>query len=125
MNRRELLRSGLGLALKARVLPYGASDSAEPRVMTVRGPIDPAHMGKTLPHEHILVDFIGAERATPDRYDADDVARVALPHLERARELGCRTLIDCTPAYLARDAALLRRLSIANPMCEFSGLAKG
>src|SRR5262249_57200663 len=41
---------------------------------------------------------------------------VVLPHLKRVREQGIRTLVDCTPAYLGRDPALLRRLS------ESSGL---
>jgi phosphotriesterase-related protein len=36
-----------------------------------------------------------------------------LPHLRQVKELGCGTLVDCTPAYLGRDAALLQRLSKA------------
>ena len=73
-------------------------------------------MGPTLPHEHVLVDFVGAREASRDRYDSDEVYRIALPHLKRVREQGIRTLVDCTPAYLGRDPALLRRLS------ESSGL---
>jgi phosphotriesterase-related protein len=79
--------------------------------MTVTGPIAPAGMGVTLPHEHILVDFIGAAQASPQRYRADDVIALALPHVRRARELGCETLVDCTPAFIGRDAALLKRLA--------------
>ena len=79
--------------------------------MTVRGPVPPADLGFTLPHEHILVDFIGADKASPDRYEAEDVVRVVLPYLKQARELGCRTLFECTPAYLGRDVRLLERLS--------------
>ena len=82
--------------------------------MTVRGPIPPEEMGPTLPHEHVLVDFVGAREASRDRYDADEVYRVALPHLRRIREQGIRTLVECTPAYLGRDPALLRRLSEAS-----------
>ena len=68
-------------------------------MMTVGGPIAPEQMGLTLPHEHIIVDFIGADRVARDRYDADEVIRVALPHLRRLREQGVRTLVECTPAY--------------------------
>jgi phosphotriesterase-related protein len=68
-------------------------------------------LGVTLVHEHVLVDWIGADRTTPDRYDRDEVVAVALPHLERARELGVRTLFDCTPAYLGRDVRVLERLA--------------
>jgi phosphotriesterase-related protein len=84
--------------------------------MTVRGPILPEEMGPTLSHEHVLVDFVGAKEASRDRYDADEVYRIALPHLRRIRDQGIRTLVDCTPAYVGRDPALLRRLS------ESSGL---
>src|SRR4051795_2796371 len=93
--------------------PPRAEDD-EPRVMTVRGPIPTGEMGPTLPHEHVLVDFVGATGASRDRYDADEVFRVALPHLRRVRDQGIRTLVDCTPAYLGRDPALLRRLSEAS-----------
>jgi phosphotriesterase-related protein len=79
--------------------------------MTVTGPVAPGEMGLTLPHEHVMVDFIGADEVSRDRYDPDEVYEVALPHLERARSLGCRTLVECTPAYIGRDAALLERLS--------------
>ncbi len=81
--------------------------------MTVTGPISPDEMGFTLSHEHILVDFIGANRITPDRYDADQAFDVVLPHIRQAVELGCRTLVECTPSYIGKDAGLCRRLSEA------------
>jgi phosphotriesterase-related protein len=81
--------------------------------MTVLGAIAPEDLGVTLPHEHVLVDFVGADEVGPERYDADEVFGVVLPYLERVRELGCDALVECTPAYLARDPALLKRLSEA------------
>jgi phosphotriesterase-related protein len=62
----------------------------------------------------VLVDFIGAARASRSRYDPDEVVEIALPHLRRVRELGCATLVECTPAHLGRDPLLLRRLSGAS-----------
>jgi phosphotriesterase-related protein len=67
--------------------------------------------GWILVHEHVLVDFGGAEVASPTRYNADEVFRTARPHLEAIRKLGCRRLQECTPNFLGRDARLLRRLS--------------
>jgi phosphotriesterase-related protein len=111
VNRRDLLKAGAATLLAASA---GANAPDEAGVvMTVRGPIAPDRMGFTLTHEHILVDFAGADAATPDRYRPDDVFKVALPHLEAIRDQGVRTLVECTPAYLARDPALLRRLSEA------------
>jgi phosphotriesterase-related protein len=114
MNRRHFLTVGSGiLASPATQAAFLGSRVPTPDalVMTVQGPISPADMGLTLPHEHILVDFIGAEQATPDRYKVAEVIAVALPHLERIRALGVRTLVECTPSYLGRDPALLRALA--------------
>jgi len=66
-----------------------------------------------LVHEHVLVDFVGADRIRPGRYDRDEVFRVARPKLEDVRRLGCRRLLDCTPNFLGRDSELLARLSDA------------
>jgi phosphotriesterase-related protein len=81
---------------------------------TVTGRIDAGRLGVTLMHEHVLVDFVGAEQVRPGRYDADAVFAATLPHLQRIRTHGCDTLVECTPAYLGRDPALLKRLSEAS-----------
>jgi phosphotriesterase-related protein len=83
-------------------------------VQTVLGPIDPASLGVTLMHEHVLVDFAGALTAHPSRYVRADVVTLVRPHLERLRARGCRTLVECTPAYLGRDAELLAMLARAS-----------
>ncbi|MBM3812657.1 MAG: phosphotriesterase [Acidimicrobiia bacterium] len=66
-----------------------------------------------LVHEHVLVDFIGADKITTGRYDAGEVFRAAKPKLEEVAALGCRRLQECTPNFLGRDPALLKRLSEA------------
>lgn len=83
-------------------------------VETVLGPVPADELGVTLVHEHILVDWIGAEQTSPDRYDADAVVALVLPYLRAAHELGVRTLVDCTPAYLGRDVRVLERLAGAS-----------
>lgn len=80
-------------------------------IITVKGRITANRMGKTLIHEHVLVDFIGAERISPDRWKKDEVIRKVLPHLLELKKLGVETLMECTPAYLGRDVALLKSLS--------------
>ncbi len=115
MNRRQFFRvvgagcaAGLGVgSARARAAP------GDGQVWTVLGPIAPAAFGSALCHEHVLVDFIGADRVSRDRYDANEAFDVALPHLRRARELGCRGFVECTPAYLGRDPQLLARLARA------------
>jgi phosphotriesterase-related protein len=84
--------------------------------MTVSGPIAPEQMGTTLPHEHVLVDFAGAELVSPDRYDRAEVFETVLPHLQQVRALGLQTLVEATPAYLGRDPLLLQQLADASGM---------
>jgi phosphotriesterase-related protein len=69
--------------------------------------------GSILVHEHVLVDFIGAEKIRPGRYDADEVFRVALPKLKELTAFGCVRMLECTPNFLGRNPRLLRRLSDA------------
>ena len=117
MQRREFLH-----ALGASAIVASTSRAAEPkvararafRIETVRGPIAATELGRTLPHEHVLVDFIGADAVSPSRYNADQVFTSVLPHLKRIRELGAQSLFECTPNFLGRDPRLLARLSEAS-----------
>lgn len=104
------------LAMSAGVLLglVGADGLAVGMVETVTGPVAPADLGRVLPHEHILVDFIEAEQVTRDRYDPDEVFEVMLPHLLDLHAAGVDTLAECTPEWLGRDPLLLRRLSEAS-----------
>lgn len=99
--------------LTSALFGVSRSDGAAPknRIMTVTGMIDPSAMKQTLVHEHILVDFIGAEEVNPPRWDRDAVMQKVLPYLQEVKSAGCNTLVDCTPNYLGRDVALLKQLS--------------
>ncbi|MBA3439708.1 MAG: phosphotriesterase, partial [Pyrinomonadaceae bacterium] len=116
MISRRVFISAVTLPIAGTSLAYGAAAALQRRrrmVMTVRGPIDARNLGTTLMHEHVMVDFVGADKVSRERYDAEDVFSTALPYLKRVASLGCRTLVDCTPAYIGRDAQLLKRLSEA------------
>jgi len=69
--------------------------------------------GSVLVHEHVMVDFIGADKIAPGRYDSEEVFRSARPKLEAVKALGCVRLQECTPNFIGRDARLMRRLSDA------------
>jgi phosphotriesterase-related protein len=83
-------------------------------IMTVTGPVNPVDLGPILPHEHVLVDFIGAAKITPRRYNEAEVYKVILPHLTSLRQTGCRCMMECTPDFLGRNVRLLQKLSIAS-----------
>jgi phosphotriesterase-related protein len=115
MNRRSFLATSTAAAAHALTAPPHLAGVAPSRIIqTVRGPIDAGEMGLAVVHEHVLVDFAGAEKVSRSRYDAGEAFRVILPHLQDLQKRGCRTLLECTPAYLGRDPLLLRRLSEAS-----------
>ncbi|MBD2704057.1 phosphotriesterase [Spirosoma sp. BT702] len=103
LSRRSFLRSSLAACSLLR--------RPERIVHTVTGPMPASKMGLTLIHEHILVDFIGADKITADRWKREDVVAKMLPYLQTLKQLGCQTLLDCTPAYLGKDTLLLKELS--------------
>jgi phosphotriesterase-related protein len=80
-------------------------------IMTVNGPVSVDQMGVTLTHEHILVDFIGADSISESRWDRIKVINKVIPYLKQIRKMGCRTFVDCTPAFLGRDPLILKSLS--------------
>lgn len=102
-----------GILLSAGLFGILRSEGAAPKahVMTVTGMIDAPAMKQTLVHEHILVDFIGAEDVNPPRWEREAVIEKVLPYLQEAKNAGCNTLVDCTPNYLGRDVVLLKQLS--------------
>lgn len=81
------------------------------KIITVTGEIPASAIGKTLHHEHLLVDFIGADSTGYHRWNRDSVIEKVLPYLLEIKNLGYKTLVECTPAYLGRDPLLLKQLS--------------
>jgi phosphotriesterase-related protein len=85
--------------------------SQDKYVMTVNGAEAPGKMGITLEHEHILVDFVGADSTGYFRWNRDSVIKKALPVVIQAKMNGVKTIIECTPSWLGRDPQLLKSLS--------------
>lgn len=110
-TRRAFMMAAAGAVAGAMDMQAAQGAQQGRQVMTVTGPVDPGALGLTLAHEHLLVDFVGADQVSRDRYDAEEVFDTVLPHLERFKSLGGDTLVECTPAWLGRDAELMVRLS--------------
>ena len=113
MNRRSFFKT---TATTIGAIPVGlfASADATSEANMVLGPIPAENLGRALMHEHVLEDFVGADKIAPGRYDAEEVLRIVLPHLKSVRALGGETLVECTPAYMGRDPGLLAQLSQAS-----------
>ncbi len=99
-----------GIILSAFLLA-GCQQKTDSHIMTVQGLIPASEMGITLSHEHVLVDFIGADSSGYHRWDRQEVMAKVLPFLTEIQKHKVSTLVECTPAYLGRDPWLLRALS--------------
>lgn len=54
-------------------------------IMTVNRPVPTRELDFALSHEHILVEFIGADQVSSIRYDQEKVFDTMLPYLRQAR----------------------------------------
>jgi len=103
-SRREFLIAGLGFL-------FWNGRKKELYTNTVNGSIPSTQLGKTLIHEHFLVDFIGADKINAARWSRADVIQKVLPYLLEAKEVGVKSVFDCTSDFLGRDVILLKKLS--------------
>ena len=81
-------------------------------MQTVLGPIDPASLGFTLPHEHTAITLW----QIPNRWDYWELTRdepVITAELARFRDAGGSALVDVTPVGVGRDPAWLVGLARA------------
>lgn len=113
VSRRSFIQSSIvvvgGTMLGANTIFQKAGN-----IITVKGPIASNAIGISLIHEHILVDFVGADQYNQEKWKDDDVIKKMLPYLQKLKETGCRSMFDCTPNYLGRDVRLLQQLSTAS-----------
>ncbi|MEM2795477.1 MAG: hypothetical protein QXY49_06455, partial [Thermofilaceae archaeon] len=82
-------------------------------IRTVLGDITPDKLGMALTHEHVICDFIGADKVDRSRYSRTEVFEIMFPYLAEIKQLGVSGFIDCTPAFIGRDPLLLSELSKA------------
>jgi phosphotriesterase-related protein len=80
------------------------------KVTTVTGAVDPGALGLTLPHEHLWINLVREYRADGLINDAALVLR----ELAYYKEIGGRTIVECTSHGLGRDAEVLKSLSEAS-----------
>lgn len=104
LTRRDFLLSA------SAALFFGAKKKKH-LINTVNGSIDANTLGISLIHEHFLVDFIGADKISFDRWDKDKVVKKVLPFLLEVKRAGVKSIFDCTPQFLGRDVALLQLLA--------------
>lgn len=124
--------SGVFLILTNKMIPKNKDMLG--KAWTVQAPIDPSHLGITLPHEHLFIDEsiflvtdrgfshqplslenLGSVRFNPninsDNLRLDDEEMMA-EEVMRFKSAGGSTIVDASVPGLGRDVDALRRLSI-------------
>ena len=79
-------------------------------VMTVRGPIPPADLGLTLPHEHIFLNLFRITRLRDQRFNDE---QLMIDEVRRFKEAGGGTIVELRNHGLEPNPAALRRVSEA------------
>ena len=92
LSRRSFLQSSL-ITVSGTLLGFDIKNQGA-RVMTVKGPLAATALGRTLIHEHILVDFIGAAQYNPNKWNKEAVIQKMLPYLKEVKADGSQTLIE-------------------------------
>lgn len=105
-SRREFLQSCLATPFLLNNLHY-----SDEKIITVLGEVTASQLGPALIHEHILVDFIGADKISSNRWEHSQVISKVLPYLAEIKTRGIKTVVECTPAFIGRDVLLLEKIS--------------
>ncbi len=64
-----------------------------------------------LTHEHILVDFIGADSIQQTRWNHDSIIKGIIPLFDELKKFNVSFFVDATPNYLGRDVKLLEKIA--------------
>ena len=78
---------------------------------TVLGPIDSSELGRTLPHEHVLVTSAGVGHVYPEFIDREATIDAGVAQLKEAYAEGVRSIVDVSTIDLGRDVGVLEEVS--------------
>ncbi|MFN8258469.1 MAG: hypothetical protein U0W24_22465 [Bacteroidales bacterium] len=95
-----ILISGLGLSCED-----------ECKVLDLNGLKCPSKTDVWLTHEHVLVDFIGADRIEPATWNRDTIIKTMIPYFEELKKNKVTYFVDATPAFLGRNMKILDTIS--------------
>ena len=104
--RRHFLKTAAAAGAVGWLTPFGLGYLRKNGDHTSTGSSSPMRWDAPSPHEHVLVDFGGAQVVSPDRYDADEAFNKILPYLNEIKALGAQSFAECTPNYLGARRTL-------------------
>ena len=87
----------------------------QPFVQTVKGPVDPAVLGETLLHEHLVADWSQAKGQAPPLSSVSVVDQI-VECLAPAHDAGIGTIVDVSPESYGLAPLMLRLVADQTPM---------
>ncbi len=93
------------------LLCFSCGNWSDPVVMTTAGSRTVDRSATWLSHEHILVDFIGADSIRPQSWDQEAIIDQVLPYLKELEQYNLTYFVDATPQGLGREPELLQKIS--------------
>jgi len=101
-----------GLLIVSSLLLFAHCSTRKKSVIqSVTGTVTPAPGEVWLSHEHILVDFIGADSIDPKKWNHDSIINTTIKYLEEIKQHNVKYFVDATPAFLGRDVLLLEKIA--------------
>ena len=83
------------------------------KLITTLGDKDFSELELILPHEHVFVEFRTWDTPGYAQAEIDDVLKLMVPELDKAKAAGVTALVDCTPVGVGRRADINRAVSEA------------
>ena len=83
------------------------------RIITTLGAKPAAELGMILPHEHVFVDLRTWDTPGYAQAEVEQVLRLMVPELLRARAAGVPAIVECSPVGVGRRADIEHRVSAA------------
>jgi len=83
------------------------------KLITTLGPKSAAELGMILPHEHVFVDLRTWDQPGYGEAKADDVVRLMVPEIEKAKAFGITAMVECSTVGVGRRADIDRAVSEA------------
>lgn len=83
------------------------------KLITTLGEKSKEELGIILPHEHIFVDLGPIEARSYENANTDDVVRVMVPELLKAKKGGVSALVEATPVGVGRRVDIVKAVSEA------------
>ncbi|MDR0850930.1 MAG: phosphotriesterase-related protein [Clostridiales Family XIII bacterium] len=82
-------------------------------INTVTGPVSTDDLGAVLAHEHVIFGYPGYEGdASFNVWDEERFFGVVEPVIEKIKQQGIKTIVDCTTNDLGRDVEMLKKVSV-------------